>query len=330
MNYLVIGGAGYIGSCFVEELFNKITKNDKIIIVDDLSTGYKESLHPNAKFYKATILDYKKLLRIFKKEKIDFVFHFGAKLLASESVFQPNECFENNICGLVNIINAMRKTNCKNIVFSSSVAIFGNPKINPLDELSDKLPTNPYGQSKLTCENLIISSKPAYGINYGILRFSNVVGASKSGKYGLRKQNPTFLIPTINRSVILKNKFKVFGNDYDTKDKTPIRDFVNINDLIEAYILLKDFMLHTKESGIFNIGSDKGISVLDVIKNTEEVLEKKLNYEFAPRRDDEPSILFTKSDLAKKVLNWNPKYTLKDSIKSDYLFRLENNLDSKV
>lgn len=330
MNYLIIGGAGYIGSCFVEELWEQKKPNDNIIIYDDLSTGYKESIHPNVKFYKNSVLDYKKLLKVFKKEKIDFVFHFGAKLLVNESVFQPAEYFHNNVMGVINIINCMRETNCKNIVFSSTAAVFGNPKTVPLEENSYKEPINPYGQSKLACENLIIASKPAYGINFGILRYFNVAGASKTGKYGLRKQNPTLLIPVINRSIILNNKFKVFGNDYNTKDKTCIRDYININDLVDAHILLKDYMLNKKTSGIFNIGTETGSSILEVINTTEQALNKKVNYEFSSRREGDPAILFTKSDLAKKVLGWKPKYSLKDSIKSDYEFRLKNNLDIKI
>lgn len=328
MNYLVIGGAGYIGSCFVEQLNNIKGMNDNIIIIDDLSTGYKEALHPEVKkIYDISILDEKKLLKVFQKENIDFVFHFGAKLLVGESVFQPAEYFENNVMGMVNIINCMRKINCKNIIFSSTAAVFGNPSNVPLDETSPKDPINPYGQSKLAAENLLMASKGAYGINYGILRYFNVVGASTSGLYGLRKAVPTLLIPVINRSVILGNSFKVFGNDYDTKDKTCIRDYIDINDLIDAHILLKNYMEKTNQSGAFNLGTQKGSSILEIIKATEEVLNVKLKYEFSSRRAGDPAKLYTKSELAKRVLGWSPKRTLKESIKSDYEFRLKNKLD---
>lgn len=324
MNILVVGGAGYIGSCFCE-IFAKIMKpTDSLIVLDDFSTGHIESVHPKALLHRGSVLNEKLVDRIFNNHKIDFVFHFAAKLIVGESVHNPIDYFENNIGGVINLLKVMNKYNVKNIIFSSTAAVFGNPQSVPVDENSLKNPINPYGESKLACENLLIDSAKAYGINYGILRYFNVAGASESGEYGLRKKDPTLLIPVINKSIIDNSSFKVFGNDYDTDDKTCIRDYINISDLVDAHILLYNYMIKNNKSGVFNLGTEKGSSVLEIIKETEKILNKKVNYEIVERRQGDPAKLITKSELAKNILGWFPKRSLSQTIMSDYKFRLKN------
>ena len=329
MNILVVGGAGYIGSCFCEMFAKDMKSTDKIIILDDFSTGHAESVHPKAQLYKGSVLDYEIVEKIFISHKIDFVFHFAAKLVVGESVFQPIEYFENNVGGVIVLLKLMKKYNVSNIIFSSTAAVYGNPETVPVDENSYKNPINPYGDSKLACENLIVASEKAYGINYGILRYFNVAGASESGQYGLRKKDPTLLIPVINKSNINNSSFKVFGNDYDTVDKTWIRDYINISDLVDAHILLFKYIIKNKKSAILNLGTEKGSSVLEIIKETEKVLNKKVNYEIVARREGDPAKLITKSELAKEILGWTPKRTLSQTIKTDYEFRLKNSNFSK-
>lgn len=324
MSILVVGGAGYIGSCFCEIFAKNINSSSELIILDDFSTGHMESVHPKAKLYKGSVLDYELVERIFIKHKISFVFHFAAKLVVGESVFQPIEYFENNVGGVITLLKLMKKYKVNNIIFSSTAAVYGNPEKVPVDENSSKNPINPYGDSKLACENLIIASEKAYGINYGILRYFNVAGASESGEYGLRKKDPTLLIPVINKAIIDNTSFKVFGNDYETPDRTCIRDYINISDLVDAHILLFEYINKNKKSGIFNLGTEKGSSVLEIIKETEKVLNKKVSYEITLRRQGDPAKLITKSNLAKKILGWLPKRSLSETIKTDYEFRLKN------
>lgn len=324
MNVLVVGGAGYIGSCFCEMFAKNMKQTDTLVILDDLSTGHIESIHPKALFHKGSVLDYRLVDRIFFNHKIDFVFHFAAKLIVGESVFQPIEYFENNVGGVIVLLKVMKKYNVKNIIFSSTAAVYGNPESVPVDENSYKNPINPYGESKLACENVLVASEKAYGINYGILRYFNVAGASESGEYGLRKKDPTLLIPVINKAIINNTSFKVFGNDYDTEDGTCIRDYINISDLVDAHILLFNYMLEKNKSGIFNLGTEKGSSVLEIISETEKILNKKVSYEIVQRREGDPAKLITKSDLARNILGWYPKRNLSETIKTDYEFRLKN------
>lgn len=321
MNLLVVGGAGYIGSCFVDTVFKSLSSNDKVVVLDDLSTGYKESVHPKAVFYKGSVLDINLVDKIFKEQKIDFVFHFAAKLVVGESMFQPIDYYLNNIGGIISLLKVMKKHKVDKIIFSSTAAVYGNPESVPVDENSYKNPINPYGDSKLACEKLLISSEFAYGIKSGILRYFNVAGALESNEYGMRKEKPTLLIPVINKSIIEKTQFKVFGNDYDTPDGSCIRDYINISDLVDAHVLLFQYMVKTNKSGIFNLGTEKGSSVFEIIKETERVLNVKTNYEVVGRREGDPATLITTSKLAEQVLGWKPKRSLAESIKTDFDFR---------
>lgn len=320
MNILVIGGAGYIGSIFIEEIIKK-KKNIKVIILDDLSTGFKENINPKAKFYEGCQSDYNLLSSILIKEKIDFIFHFAAKLVVGESVFKPIEYYENNVGGVLNIVKCMRDCKVNNIVFSSTAAVYGNPseKDIPIKEDSYKDPINPYGSSKLADEYLLKGANEAYGINYGILRYFNVAGASKN--YGSRMENPTLLIPVINKSLLIGGEMKVFGNNYKTRDGSCIRDYIHVVDLAQAHIQMMDYMLKNKKSNIVNLGTSKGFTVLEVINEVEKTLKKKVNYKITGRRKGDPAILITKNSKAKKDLGWTPKYKLSDMIKSDFEFR---------
>lgn len=318
---LVIGGAGYIGSVFIEQFMKKYP-NKQIVILDDLSTTNEKNINPKAKFYKGSQLDSNILNKIIKEEKVDFIFHFAAKLIVSESVFMPIEYFKNNLVGVLTIIEVMKQNNLKNIIFSSTAAVYGDPKKNPIDEESEKNPINPYGSSKLACEFLLNSVKVAYDINSGILRYFNVAGASDSLKYGSWKENPTLLIPVINKSIINNKKMYVYGNDYkNTKDGSCVRDYIHVVDLADAHILLMEYMLKNNKSETINLGTKNGYTVLEVIKEAEKVLNKKINYEINNRRPGDPELLLTNNKKAKEILGWIPKKTLKDMIISDYEFQ---------
>ncbi|MGL4950279.1 MAG: UDP-glucose 4-epimerase GalE [Mycoplasma sp.] len=320
MKILVAGGAGYIGSCFVEHIFNNT--NYEVVIVDDLSTGFKEAIHPKAKFYNGSILDESFLEKIFSENKFDGVFHFAAKLIVPESVEKPLLYWNNNVNGVINLLAAMDKHKVKHIVFSSTAAVYGFPKVIPVDEKAEKNPCNPYGASKLACENIIQDVAFNGNLNYTILRYFNVAGASDSNAYGLRKLNPTLLIPVVNKTIITNGEMNIFGNDYEnTKDGTCIRDYIHIEDLVRAHLLAFEHQFKNNESNIFNLGTSSGYSVLEVIKAAENILSLKVNAKFSPRRLGDPDVLITNNDLVKKIINWSPKKALDEMIKSDFDFR---------
>ncbi len=322
MNILVIGGAGYIGSNFVEMVFNT-TKNE-IVILDDLSTGFKELIHPRAKFYLGNQNDPKILNKIMAEQKIDVVAHFAAKTIVPESVAQPAKYYLNSVGALSRIIQAMVDNGVKNLIFSSTAAVYGFPKTIPVTETDDKNPCNPYGASKLASEWLIKSAIEAYGINAIILRYFNVAGASDSGLYGSREMKPTLLIPVINKSLIEKFQMKVFGTDYEkTRDGSCLRDFIHVADLVKAHILAINWMVKNNASNDFNLGTSSGYTVLEVLKEVNKTLDKKVDFIVAPRRIGDPDRLITKNDKANDILHWKPTHSLQDMIKSDYNFRIK-------
>ncbi len=321
MKLLVVGGAGYIGSSFVEHVFNHSEYD--VIVLDDLSTGFREAVHPKATFVKGSILDKAIIDKIFEEHKdIVGVFHFAAKLIVPESVKQPAMYWLNNVGGVATLLESMQQHHIKNFVFSSTAAVYGFPKTIPVDEESPTHPCNPYGSSKLACEQLIKEAAAAYDMNYIILRYFNVAGATDSGAYGLRKKQPTLLIPVINKALLENGKVNVFGNDYETtKDGTCIRDYIHIEDLVKAHLDSFNWMLENKASNTFNLGTNTGYSVLDVLKTTETTLNVKVNYEFAPRRPGDPDRLITKNDKIANIIGWTPKKELAAMIESDFTFR---------
>jgi UDP-glucose 4-epimerase len=236
MKVLVIGGAGYIGSHVVYEL---IKDNHEVVVVDNLSTGLREMIHKDAKFYLGDITDKRQLTDIFKAEcgikPFDVVMHFAAKLIVPESVEKPLEYYYNNVEGVRIMLEVMTEFNIKNVVFSSTAAVYGNP-IKPVCEEEDPtLPINPYGASKLASEEMIKWVCKRYNMNYCIFRYFNVAGADESLEIGLKKDNLTHLIPvTIQTALGIREKMQVFGNDYNTKDGTCIRDYIHVSDLAIA------------------------------------------------------------------------------------------------
>jgi len=318
MKVLVIGGAGYIGSHAVYEL---IHDNHEVIIMDNLSTGKKEMIHKKAKFYLGDITKKQELVEILKKEdNIDVVMHFAAKLIVPESLKIPLEYYHNNVEGVRIMLEVMNEFNIKNIVFSSTAAVYGEPVNFVCSEEDITIPVNPYGESKLACEKLIKWASLAHNMNYCIFRYFNVAGADESLEIGLVKDNITHIIPiAIQTALGIRSEMAIFGDDYDTLDGTCIRDYIHVTDLAKAHILGAKYLIQNNKSLLVNLGSNSGYSVKEVIATVEKFLP--VNYKIADRRAGDPAKLIASNKLAKKLLNWDPIFNLEDMIKSDMEFR---------
>jgi len=316
---LVIGGAGYIGSHTVYDL---IEKGYEVVVMDNLSTGYAEFVPSNVKLYVGDITKKDDLVDVFKTEKnIDVVMHFAALLVVPESVKKPLAYYYNNVEGVRLLLEVMNEFNVKNIVFSSTAAVYGIPKNGLCTEGDLTLPINPYGQTKLVCEKMIDDCFVAYGINYVIFRYFNVAGAHSNNKIGYLRKDPTHLIPLIIQSALgLRGQLKIYGNDYNTHDGTNVRDYIHVLDLAYAHVLGVDYLLANKTcNAIINLGSNKGFSVKEVIEEANKII--KVDYEYAPRREGDPDTLVAANTRAKVLLNWEPKLGLDKMITSELEFR---------
>lgn len=317
MKVLVAGGAGYIGSHVVLEL---LQNNFEVVVVDNLSTGHEILVPKNVKLYKVDITDDKEMDKVFEIEKIDCVMDFAAKIVVPESVSNPIDYYFNNFEGVRIILKNMVKHNVKNIVFSSTAAVYGEPETGVCFESDQKLPINPYGESKLAAENLIKWVANAHNINYFIFRYFNVAGADKLLRSGLISNKLTHIVPIVTDTMLgNREKMFVYGIDYNTPDGSCIRDYVHVSDLADAHVLGLKYLIDNNKSQIVNLGSNSGFSVLELIHEGETI--KKVNYEIGPRRDGDPAKLIASNTLAKEILNWEPKISLHDMILSDYNFR---------
>lgn len=312
MNILITGGAGYIGSVVTEHC---IKNKHKVYIVDDLSTGSKKLINKKAKFYLCDIRKTKELEKIFIKNNFDLVIHLAAKTRVGESVKLPDLYYDVNVNGTKNIINLMNKHNVNKIIFASSAAVYGIPKKVPLKEDEDKSPCNPYGKNKLECETLIKNS----GLAYGILRFSNVSGASDSLKGGMIQNNPSLLIPIVNRLLVKKQTPIIFGDKYKTKDGTCLRDYVHVEDVATTIDLVIK-QLSKDQSLIINVCSNKGYSVKEVIKKACLLNKQPFKYLIKDNRSGDPDKLILCNVRSKKILNFVPKRSLNQMISSDLKF----------
>lgn len=319
MSVLVCGGAGYIGSHCVYKL---IEMGKKVVVVDNLQTGNREAVHENSVFYEGDIRDINFLNRVFEEQEIDSVIHFAANSLVGVSMTEPLNYFDNNVYGTEVLLKAMVQNNVKNIVFSSTAAVYGEPKSVPIKEDDETNPTNPYGETKLAMEKMMKWVDLAHGIKYVSLRYFNVAGAHESGYIGEAHSPETHLIPLVLQVPMGKReKVFIFGDDYDTKDGTCIRDYIHVMDLIDAHLLALEYLNNGNESDIFNLGNGMGFSVKEIIDAAEEVTGQHIKKEIAPRRLGDPAILVASSEKAKDILKWEPKFTnINDIISSAWNF----------
>ena len=313
MSILVCGGAGYIGSHTVHEL---IKKNKEVVIVDNLQTGHIQAVNKNAKFYKGDIRDSEFLDKVFSENKIESVIHFAANSLVGESMTKPLLYFNNNVYGMQVLLESMVKHNIKNIVFSSTAAVYGEPKRVPILEDDETHPTNPYGETKLTMEKMMKWCDEAYGIKYVALRYFNVAGALEDGSIGEDHSPETHLIPLILQVPLKKREFiTVFGEDYATPDGTCIRDYIHVIDLADAHIRAVEYLEKGNNSNVFNLGNGVGFSVKEMINAAKEATNEEIKVVLGERRAGDPAQLIASSEKARSILGWAPKYTnVKDII----------------
>lgn len=307
MKILVLGGAGYIGSHAVDQL---ISKGYEVAVVDNLLTGHKAAVHPKAQFYKGDIRDKTFLRSVFEKEAIEGVLHFAASSLVGESVEKPLDYFNNNVYGMQILLEVMHEFEVKNIVFSSTAATYGEPKESPITEQTPTNPKNPYGESKLMMEKMMKWCDQAYDMRYVALRYFNVAGAKSDASIGEDHNPETHLVPIILQVALgQRDALSIYGDDYDTPDGTCIRDYVQIEDLVGAHILALEYLKAGNESNFFNLGSNKGYSVKEMLEAAREVTGREIPAKVAPRRAGDPSRLVASSEKAKETLGWQPKYT---------------------
>ncbi|HCM88782.1 MULTISPECIES: UDP-glucose 4-epimerase GalE [Vagococcus] len=307
MSIAVLGGAGYIGSHAVQALINK---NEEVVVIDNLLTGHKEAVHKKAKFFEGDIRDKDFMLSVFKNENVTAVVHFAASSLVGESVVDPLKYFNNNVYGTQVTLEVMKELGIKKIVFSSTAATYGETTQVPIYETTPTNPKNPYGESKLMMEKMMHWCDDAYGIKFVALRYFNVAGASLDGSIGEDHNPETHLVPIILQTALgQRESIAIFGEDYDTADGTCVRDYVHVVDLGEAHVLALDYLNKGNESNIFNLGSNEGFSVKQMVEEARKITGKEIPAVVSERRAGDPAILVASPEKAKKVLGWEPKST---------------------
>jgi UDP-glucose 4-epimerase len=311
MNILVTGGAGYIGSHTIKQL---LEKKHKIIVYDNLEYGHKEFIPKEVVFIHSNLSDYDKLNDTIKKYSINAIIHFAAYAYVGESVKNPSRYFNNNVSNGIKLLDAMVENKIKYIVFSSSCATYGTPKEIPITENCNQNPINPYGFTKLIFEKMLDYYENAYDIKSISLRYFNAAGATKDSSIGEKHNPETHIIPNL----INNQTFEIYGNDYETKDGTCIRDYIHVIDLADAHIKALEYLIKNNKSEKLNLGTGKGISIFEIIKIFEEISKKKVNYIIKERREGDPPVLIADPSKAKKLLSWNPKYDIYDIIKDAY------------
>lgn len=305
MAVLVTGGAGYIGSHTVLEL---IKRGEDVVVVDNLSKGHEEAV-TGGKLYKGDLRDCEFIEKVFCENDIEAVIHFAAYSLVGESVQVPLKYYENNfVCGL-NLLKKMQEHGVKKIIFSSTAATYGEPENIPILETDRTEPTNPYGETKLSVEKMLKWADRAYGIKYTSLRYFNACGADVSGRIGEDHRPESHLIPIVLQVALGKRKqITIYGDDYDTKDGTCVRDYIHVTDLANAHILALERLRNGGNSTVYNLGSGKGFSVKEIVEKSREVTGMDIPAVIGERRPGDPSTLIASSQKIKDELGWKPEF----------------------
>jgi UDP-glucose 4-epimerase len=315
MNILIIGGAGYIGSHAAREFLDQ---GHRVTVYDNLSSGLRENLFPEAAFVHGDIHDYTGLLRVMVEPLhnpksgggFDALVHLAASKAAGESMTAPEKYSRNNINGTINILNAASESGIKNIVFSSSAAVYGEPEYLPIDEKHPTRPENYYGFTKREIERFLGWYEKLRGIRFACLRYFNAAGYDVKGRIAGLEQNPANLVPVIMEAACgIRGEIQIFGNDYDTPDGTCIRDYIHVSDLASGHAAALDYISKNNRSLILNLGSETGSSVLEVVETARNITGKPIPAKIAPRRPGDPAKLTASSALARETLGWTARHS---------------------
>lgn len=322
MNILITGGAGYIGSHCALEL---LKQGHQVSILDNLEKGHQETLDKirelagEYEFLKLDLRDLEGLRNGLAGKNFDAVIHFAAYIEVGLSVKEPAMFFENNVVGSQYLFQALLENEVENIIFSSSAAVYGTQEIVPIKETADKHPDSPYGETKLLMEQILESYCRYAGMNAVALRYFNPAGAN--GVIGERHFPETHAVPRVLKALLDENfSFGVYGDDYDTPDGSCVRDFIHIQDVVDAHIRCIDYLNKNKGFEAFNIATGSGTSVLELIKAAEEVSGKKLNYQIQPRREGDPARLVADPTKIFEKMGWKAKHNITDIMRSAWEF----------
>jgi UDP-glucose 4-epimerase len=306
MKILVTGGAGFIGSITNQELKKA---GHEVIIFDSLEKGHQQAIE-GFELVKGKTQDYKLIKQVLSDYRIEAVVHFAAFIEMGESYHKPYKYFYNNYYGSLQLLRALVTAGVKKVVFSSTAGVYGAAAEVPIAEEAETKPENPYGESKLMVEKTLSWFDRAYNLKSVSLRYFNAAGALPDGSLGEDHKPETHLIPNVIKTALgLKQKLYLYGNDYHTKDKTCIRDYIHVLDLASAHILALDYLNKENKSNIFNVGTGQGYSNLEIVRMVEKVTGKKVDFEFKPRRPGDTDILVALSQKIKKTLGWQPGYS---------------------
>lgn len=313
MRVLITGGAGYIGS-HCNRFFSG--QGIETVVLDDLSDGHKESVVVG-EFVQGDFGDKPFMQALLKKYKFDAVVHFAAFASVPDSVARPKRYYDNNVTKMLALLDTVVACGIKYFVFSSSAATFGEPKYVPIDEKHPQEPINPYGMTKLIGEKILADYEKAYGLHSCSFRYFNAAGDAPDGKIGEAHNPEAHLIPLVIRAAMTGKKMKVFGDDYKTKDGSCVRDYVHVEDLAAAHYLGLKYIMKNNTSENFNLGSNTGFSVLELLKTFEKILELKVPYDIVGRRAGDPAVLVASNKKAQDLLGWQLKRSNLETILKD-------------
>lgn len=306
MKVLVIGGAGYIGSHVVKQLMKN---GHAVTVFDNLSSGLRQNLFSENDFISGDILIEGDLENAFEKG-FDAFIHLAAFKAAGESMINPEKYSKNNLSGTINIMNAALKYGCKYMVFSSSAAVFGEPQYLPIDEAHPKNPENYYGFTKLKIEEMMEWYSRLKGLKFAALRYFNAAGYDIEGFPNGLEQNPANLLPVIMETACgIREKMKIFGSDYDTRDGTCIRDYVHVSDLAEAHVKALEYIVSNNENIIVNLGSETGVTVKEMVEEARKITGKPIPADYVERRAGDPAVLVASSKFAFEKIGWKAQYS---------------------
>ena len=305
MSILVTGGAGYIGSHCVAAL---VRRGIDVVVVDNLSKGHRQALK-GGRLYVGDVGSKPFLESVFRREQIDAVIHFAAFSLVGESMSVPEQYFRNNCMAGLTLIDTMLQFKVPYLIFSSTAATYGEPEYVPIDEEHPKNPTNAYGESKLIVERMLRWNDSAHGLKYVALRYFNVAGALSDGSIGEDHSPETHLIPLVLATALGKReKLSLFGTDYPTRDGTCVRDYIHVEDLIDAHLLALDYLKSGNPSAAFNLGNGQGFTNREIIEAARRVTGREIPVSEEGRRAGDPATLIASSEKAMAVLGWQPKH----------------------